>query len=207
MPRSLDYYFSLLSPWAYIGHASFMDIARRHGVTVNYKPVALAQVFTDTGGLPLAKRHPARQRYRIFELQRWREKRGLSFHLHPKFWPFDGNLADRFVIATVAGGHDPDRFLRGSFAAIWEREQNLGEERTLIDLGRAAHLPATELFAAAKADAAQKRYEANVRDAIAADAFGSPCYVLDGEVFWGQDRLELLDDALASGRSPYRSDA
>ncbi len=77
----------------------------------------------------------------------------------------------------------------------------------MIDLARAAHLPATELFAAAKADAAQKRYEANVRDAIAADAFGSPCYVLDGEVFWGQDRLELLDDALASGRSPYRSDA
>src|SRR6266516_2658893 len=60
MPRSLDYYFSLLSPWAYIGHASFMDIARRHGVTVNYKPVALAQVFTDTGGLPLAKRHRVR---------------------------------------------------------------------------------------------------------------------------------------------------
>ena len=207
MPRTLDYYFSLLSPWAYIGHASFMDIVGRHGLTVNYKPVALAQVFVDTGGLPLPKRHPARQRYRMFELQRWREKRGLAFHLHPKFWPFDGNLADRFVIATVAAGHDPDPLLRAAFTAVWEREQNLGDESTLSDIARAAGLPATELLAAAKADAAQKRYEANVRDAIAADAFGSPCYVLDGEVFWGQDRLGLLDDALASGRPPYRSDA
>ena len=76
-----------------------------------------------------------------------------------------------------------------------------------MDIARGAGLPAAELVVAAKADAAQKRYESNVRDAIAADAFGSPCYVLDGEVFWGQDRLELLDDALASGRPPYRSDA
>jgi 2-hydroxychromene-2-carboxylate isomerase len=207
MPRTVDYYFSLLSPWAYIGHASFMDIVRRHGITVNHKPVALAQVFADTGGLPLPKRHPARQRYRMFELQRWREKRGLAFHLHPKFWPFDGNLADRFVIATVAAGHDPDRLLRTAFAAVWEREQNLGDESTLSDIARGVGLPATELLAAAKADAVQKRYEANVRDAIAADAFGSPCYALDGEVFWGQDRLELPDDALASGRPPYRLDA
>jgi 2-hydroxychromene-2-carboxylate isomerase len=206
MPRKVDYYFTLLSPWAYIGHAAFMDIARRHRVAVNYKPVALAQVFEATGGLPLARRHPARQRHRMFELQRWREKRGLSFHLHPKFWPFDVNLADRFVIASVAGGHDPDRFLRSGFAAVWEGERNLGEESTLIDIAGAAGLPAAGLLSAAKADAAQKRYEQHVRDAIAADAFGSPCYVLDGEVFWGQDRLELLNDALASGRPPYRSD-
>jgi len=207
MPRTVDYYFSLLSPWAYIGHACFMDIAGRHGVRVNYKPVALAHVFAETGGLPLAKRHPARQRYRMFELQRWREKRGLAFHLHPKFWPFDGNLADRLVIAAAAAGHDPDRFLRAAFAAVWEGEQNLGEEHTLLALAQGAGLPAPALLEEAKAEATQRRYDANVRDAIAADAFGSPCYVLDGEVFWGQDRLELLDDALACGRKPYRSDA
>ena len=81
MPRIIDYYFSLVSPWAYIGHAPFMEIARRHGVEVNYKPVFLGRVFAETGGLPLAQRHPARQRYRIVELQRWRERRGLSFNI------------------------------------------------------------------------------------------------------------------------------
>ena len=104
MSRTIDYYFSLASPWAYIGHAPFMDIARRHGLDVNYKPVFLGRVFAETGGLPLTKRHPARQRYRIVNLQRWRDKRGLDFNLHPKHWPFDATLADRFVIAIEMAG-------------------------------------------------------------------------------------------------------
>ncbi|HEX2135940.1 MAG TPA: DsbA family protein, partial [Microvirga sp.] len=86
MPRPIDYYFSLVSPWAYIGHAPFMDIARRHGLAINYKPVSLGRVFTETGGLPLPQRHPVRQRYRLVELQRWRDRRRLSFNIHPKHW-------------------------------------------------------------------------------------------------------------------------
>jgi 2-hydroxychromene-2-carboxylate isomerase len=207
MPRRLDYYFSLLSPWAYIGHRLFMDIARRRDVEVIYKPVNLIEVFGDTGGLPLGKRHPARQRYRICELQRWREKRGLAFQLHPKFWPFDSQLGDRFVIAACAAGLDPARFLGDAFAAVWEHERNLGDEATLIEIATHSGLPASMLVQAARSDAIAATHAQNVRDAIAADAFGSPCFVLDGEVFWGQDRLELLDDALASGRRPYRPDA
>jgi 2-hydroxychromene-2-carboxylate isomerase len=206
MPRRLDYYFSMVSPWAYIGQATFGDIVRRHQVAVTYKPVALGNVFAETGGLPLAKRHPVRQRYRLFELQRWREKRKLKFAIRPKFWPFDVTLADRFVIATVEGGHDPDSFLRLAFSAIWEEERNLGDEATLAAVAADAGLPAADLLAAAKNDATQRLYEQNFHDAVGADAFGSPCYVLEGEVFWGQDRLDLLDDALTSGRPPYRSD-
>src|SRR3954451_8458696 len=96
MSRTTDYYFSLASPWAYIGHKPFMDIARQHGLSVNHKPVFLGRVFAETGGLPLNQRHPARQRYRLMDLQRWRDKRGLDFNLHPKHWPFDATLADRF---------------------------------------------------------------------------------------------------------------
>jgi 2-hydroxychromene-2-carboxylate isomerase len=206
MARRLDYYFSMASPWAYIGHATFMDMVHRHGVAVGYKPVALSNVFAETGGLPLAKRHPVRQRYRLFELQRWREKRKLRFTIHPKFWPFDVNLADRFVVATAAGGHDPDRFLRAAFSAIWEEERNLGDEATMMAIAEEAGLPAAELMEAAHRDATSDIYEQNFLDAVGADAFGSPCYVLEGEVFWGQDRLDLLDDALTSGRPPYRSD-
>jgi 2-hydroxychromene-2-carboxylate isomerase len=207
MPRHMDYYFSLVSPWAYIGHRLLMDIARRRDVEVAYRPVNLPKVFEDTGGLPLAKRHPARQRYRICELQRWREKRGLALRLHPKFWPFDAEPGDRFVIAACAAGFDPGRFLGDAFAAIWEHERNLGDPATLIEIGTKAGLPALALIEVARDDATAATYSRNVRDAIAADAFGSPCFVLDGEVFWGQDRLELLDDALASGRRPYRPDA
>src|ERR1700736_5760823 len=81
MHRSIDYYFSLVSPWAYIGHATFMDLTQRHSLDVNFKPVSLPTIFAETGGLPLNKRAPARQRYRIMELQRWREKRGVQLQV------------------------------------------------------------------------------------------------------------------------------
>jgi 2-hydroxychromene-2-carboxylate isomerase len=206
MARRLDYYFSMVSPWAYIGHATFIDICRRHEVKVIYKPVALGDVFAETGGLPLSKRHPVRQRYRIFELQRWREKRRLKFNLRPKYWPFDVNIADRFVVALTTAGPDPDPFLRRAFAAIWEDEQNLADETLLAATADAVGLPAATLLTAAKSEVTQRRYQQNFHDAVGADVFGSPCYVLEGEVFWGQDRLELLNDALTSGRLPYRSD-
>lgn len=207
MSRRIDYYFSMISPWANIGHAVLMDVVRRRGVTVSYKPVSLGNVFSETGGLPLPKRHPVRQRYRILELQRWRDKRGLKFRLHPKFWPFDVGLADRFVIAIGASGRDPDAFMRAAFAALWEGEKDLADRATIEELAGGAGLPGREILAAAERDASRDAYEQNFRDALAADVFGSPCYVLDGEVFWGQDRIELLDDALAGGRGPYRPDA
>src|SRR5919201_269874 len=122
MPRTINYYFSLVSPWAYLGHQRFMSIAQRHHATVNYKPVSLAEVFAATGGLPLAQRPAARQKYRWLGLQRWPEKHRLNFNLKPKHWPFNTAIGDRFVIAAVAAGHDPDAFLRAAFKGIWEGE-------------------------------------------------------------------------------------
>jgi len=205
MSRSIDYYFSLASPWAYIGHRPFMEIARRHGLAVNHKPIFLGRVFAETGGQPLPQRHPARQRYRMVELQRWREKRGLSFNLKPKFWPFDVTLADRFVIAVTAARKDPDPFLRRAFAGIWEEERDLADPRVVAELAEAAGLESASLIAAARGDMTEAVYGLNLENAVAHDVFGSPAYVLDGEVFWGQDRLELLDDALANGRAPYQA--
>ena len=94
MPRQVDYYFSLQSPWAYVGHQSFRRLVSIYDLTVNHKPVVLVDLFSETGGLPLMKRHPVRQRYRMVELQRWRDKRGLTFHLQPANWPFNARLVD-----------------------------------------------------------------------------------------------------------------
>jgi len=203
MSRRIDYYFSLISPWAYIGHRHFVVVARRHDAAIVYKPVPLTEVFAQTGGLPLAKRHPARQAYRMVELQRWREKRRLAFHLSPKYWPFDADLANRAVLAIVAAGADPTHFVQETFDGVWENQQNLADATVLADLLREAGFDPEAILASANSEATRAAYERNRLDAIEAGAFGSPCYVLNGEVFWGQDRLDLLDDALASGRAPF----
>src|SRR5580693_3798444 len=205
MSRQVDYYFSFSSPWAYIGHKAFRDVVDTYGLKVNHKPVVLVDLFSETGGLPLMKRHPVRQRYRLVELQRWRDKRGLQFHLQPANWPFNARLVDGLVIAAIEAGHDPDPFLRRAFAAVWEDQLNLADPATLVKLADDSGLPGKQLVERSGTDEIGKIYEQNRQDALAADVFGSPAYVLDGEVFWGQDRIELLVDALKSGRAPYRS--
>jgi 2-hydroxychromene-2-carboxylate isomerase len=151
----------------------------------------------------VAKRHPVRQRYRMLELQRWREKRGLSFKLQPKFVPLNARLADG--VAAIEAGHDPEPFLQRAFPAAWEHELNLADPATVAKIADEAGLAGKTLVERSGSDDIGAAYERNRQDAISADVFGSPVYVLDGEVFWGQDRLELLADALKSGRAAYSS--
>src|ERR1700682_3466274 len=205
MPRQIDYYFSLQSPWAYMGHKLFREVASTYDLKVNHKPVVLVDLFSETGGLPLMKRHPVRQRYRMVELQRWRDKRGLKFHLQPANWPFNARLADGVVIAAVEAGHDPDRFLRRGFAAVWGDQIHLAHPATPVTLADESGLPGKALVERSGSDDISAAYEQNRQDALASDVFGSPVYVLDGEGFWGQARLGVLADALKSGRAPYSS--
>jgi 2-hydroxychromene-2-carboxylate isomerase len=207
MARRITCYFTTVSPWAYIGHPLVRKIAREHDVAIDWKPVNLSEIFPQTGGLPLAKRPPARQRYRMLELQRWREKRGLSFSLHPKNWPFDCALADRSVVAAVQSGSNPAAYIGDVFKAVFEEERNCADEAVLGDILRRAGHDAQAILAAARAPETEAAYKANIAEALAAGVFGSPTYIREGELFWGQDRLELLDDALRSGRKPFSPDA
>src|SRR6202166_823291 len=172
MPRQVDYYFSFQSPWAYVGHKLFREAANTYSLKVNHKPVVLVDLFSETGGLPLAKRHPVRQRYRMVELQRWRDKRGLKFHLQPANWPFNARLADGMVIAAIEAGHDPDPFLRRAFAAVWEDQLNLADAVTLAKMGGESGLPGKQLVERSGSDEIGAAYEQNRQDALAADVVG-----------------------------------
>lgn len=207
MPRQIDYYFTLLSPWTYLGHGTFVDLAKQHGLEVRYRPTPLRSVFDETGGLPLPKRHPVRQRYRVLELQRWRAKRNLPLTLFPKFFPYDVSLADRMVLAVAARGDDPGGFVGEVLADVWAREQDMSRPELVLAAAGRAGLETDGLIEAAQSETTGQAYQASIAEAIEAGVFGAPSYVLDGEIFWGQDRLDLLADALASGRPAYRNDA
>ena len=203
MARRITCCFTTVSPWAYIGHTPFLKITREHDVAVDWKPVNLGEVFPHTGGLPLAKRAPARQRYRLFELQRWREKRGMNFHLHPKHWPFDCALADRSVIAVVQSGKEAAAYIGSVFKAVFEEERDCADEKVLADLLSSSGHDAQPILKSARSSDIEAAYKGNIAGALAAGVFGSPTYILDGELFWGQDRLDLLADALHSGRKAF----
>ncbi|MDF2995428.1 MAG: oxidoreductase [Xanthobacteraceae bacterium] len=205
-PRTIFHYFSIHSPWAFLGYAPFAEVARRHGLRVEHRPVQLGELFSQTGGLPLPRRHPVRQRYRMTELKRWREKRGVEFELKPAFWPYEPALADRAVIATIVAGIDPDPLIRRLFAGVWQRQENMADPAALLGVLAELGISADVLIEAA-GTAIAGIYAANQAKAVETDVFGSPSYVLDGEVFWGQDRIDLLDDALTSGRAPFTPEA
>ncbi len=196
--KSIDYYFSPMSPWTYLGHARFADIAKRHGATINVKPVDYGKIFPVSGGLPLSKRAPQRQAYRLAELARWRDHLGVPLTLQPKFFPYESNLASRLIVAADSRGSDAGFRLAGAILkACWAEERNMADENELATVVREQALEPRGLMVAAKADESQARYNELTGEAIELQVFGAPTYVYNKELFWGQDRLEFLERALA----------
>lgn len=207
MAVEVSYFFSMISPFAYIGHDPFMELAAKYELTVHYRPLKLFDVFADSGGVPVSQRHPLRQAYRLIELQRWRDKRGLTFNMKPEFFPFDASTADRVVIAICEARQDPAPFMALGFNAVWLDNRNLADDSVIADTIEAAGLKSGPLIKAAKEDQIAALYEQYTKEALEKGCFGSPSYVLNGEPFWGQDRLELLEDAIRSGRAPFAAPA
>jgi 2-hydroxychromene-2-carboxylate isomerase len=198
MPVAIDYYLSLNSPWTYMGSALLAEIAKRNGATVNVKPAKFGPIFEKTGGLPLPKRSPERRAYRMTELKRWREVRDIPLILQPKHSPSDDAAATRLVIAAKLQGRDAHRLSMELGRALWEREESLADPAAMASAAERAGLDAAALRASGPSDAElDALYEQYTQEALAAGVFGAPSFVLpSGEIFWGQDRLEMLERAL-----------
>jgi 2-hydroxychromene-2-carboxylate isomerase len=197
----IDYYLAPQSPWTYLGHARLADMARSAGARVNVLPVDLGgKVFPVSGGLPLAKRAPQRQAYRLVELKRFSAQLGVPLNLQPKYFPVASDDAARLIIAVAMNeGNDAAMAVAGALLrAVWAEERNIADARELAATLHALKLP-PERLADAHSQAVQERYDADTQRAIDAGVFGAPSYVIDGELFWGQDRLEFVQRRLARG--------
>lgn len=198
MAKTCIYYFAPQSPFAYLGHARFVAMAKQYGVQVDIKPMDQARVFKASGGLALAKRAPQRQAYRLNELRRWSEYLGLPMNPQPKFFPVPCDPAARLIIAAqLAHGTDAALALTGAIMqAVWEEEKNIADLDTLIALANAAGHDGKELLKSSETTSIQTQYDRFTDEALAASVFGGPWYVVDGEGFWGQDRLDFVERAL-----------
>ena len=198
MSRVVDYYFTPVSPYTYLGHERLVAIANRHHAAINVKPVDLGKVFGVSGGLPLKQRAPQRQAYRLVELERWARYLGLPINRQPAFFPVSGDLASRWILAASDGSAADALKLTGAILrAVWAEECNIADAGTLTTIAREQALDAAALEVGAATPATAVRYAALTQEAIDLQLFGAPTYVYGGELFWGQDRLDFLDRELA----------
>lgn len=182
--KTIDYYMTPGSPWTYLGHARLAEIARRHGAEVQVKPVDFGVIFPQSGGLPLPKRAPQRQAYRLMELKRWKEHLGLPIVIQPKHFPVDASRAAHLIAAAPEAKR---MALAGDLlAALWRDDRNLADDNLLQEIGAKHGVAAGD----------KAKFDAFTQEAVQRGVFGAPSYVYRDEIFWGQDRLDFLDRAL-----------
>ncbi|HEY2559724.1 MAG TPA: 2-hydroxychromene-2-carboxylate isomerase [Caldimonas sp.] len=196
----IDYFFSPQSPWTYLGHERFAAIARDASAAINVLPVDLGRVFPVSGGLPLAKRAPQRQAYRLVELKRFSEHLGRPLRLQPRYFPVASDDAAKLIIAVDSndGGDAAMRIAGAILRGVWVDERNIADPATLQTMLEACGLPSRRLDDS-QSQAVHERYEQDSQRAIDTGVFGAPTYVAFGELFWGQDRLDFLERRLARG--------
>ena len=184
--KTIDYYMSPGSPWTYLGHGRLGEIARRHGATINVRPADFpAGVFPQSGGLPLPKRAPQRQAYRLVELKRWKEHLRVPLVVQPRHFPVDSNPSGWLICAAPEAKR---MALAGDLlAALWKDDRNIADPAVLEEIGRKHGVDGAD----------REKYAAYTREAVDRGVFGAPSYVFRDEIFWGQDRLDFLDRALA----------
>ena len=194
----IDYFLSPQSPWTYLGHERFAAMATKAGATINVLPVDLGRVFPVSGGLPLAKRAPQRQAYRLVELKRFSESLGRPLNLHPRYFPVASDDAAKLIIAVdVADGSAAAMKVAGAIMrGVWVEEKNIADPAMLQSMLEACGLPPKRLDDS-QSQSVHERYEQDSQRAIDGGVFGAPTYVIDGEMFWGQDRLDFVERRLA----------
>jgi 2-hydroxychromene-2-carboxylate isomerase len=199
MSATIDYFFAPNSPWTFLGHQRLAVLAQAHSAQVRVMPVDLGQVFSVSGGLPLPKRAPQRQAYRLVELRRFAQHLNVPLNPEPAHFPVAGDPAAKLIVATDAqeGWATAMRLTGAIGAAVWVQERNIADEATLVQLLDECGLPES-LLALSQTDDVQARYAANTQAAMDAGVFGAPTYGVEGELFWGQDRLDFLARRLAA---------
>ena len=199
----LSCFYSLSSPWAYFGGPQLHDIVRRHRVKLVLKPYDFQEVVPRTGGVPLRTRPEPRRTYHAEELDRWRKYLGMPLNLVPKHYPQDGKPAGWnkppgwMVIAAQERGLDAPLLSHALLRALWAEERNTADPAVRVAIANENGLPGKELLAEETGGKVQALYKRYSEEAEKLGIFGAPTYVLDGVRYWGQDRLDFVDRALA----------
>ncbi len=200
MPKTIEHFIFLSSPWTHLAQARLRDIARRAGAEILFKPMDHPQVFGAAGVKNLMDRSQQHRANRMNELRRWRAHVGLDdMKLEPKFFPVPQDKAARLVIAAQQAGVEVADLVAALLRACWAEERDIDDPATLAAIADGCGLDGRALTGAIDSDAVTRQFQANTDEAIARNVFGAPTFIHGDELFWGQDRLEFLERALEQG--------
>ncbi|MEO1719705.1 MAG: DsbA family protein [Pseudomonadota bacterium] len=201
--NTIEYYYSAHSAYAYIGASAFYDIAAAHDARIVHRPYDLRAAITALGGAVGNKTDAHKAYYFGREIDRWAEWRGVPIlDKAPDTHAHDFTHANRMIIATLDANRTresndaTDRLSLAILTAHWTRGVDLADQSTLIAIADEAGLDGKTLADRAETPEVSAAHDANTAAAIARPVFGSPTYIVDGDMFYGQDRLEMIDRAL-----------
>ena len=194
--KKIDYFMSTSSPWTYLGSQLITEMATASGSEINIYPVNFGQIFPVSGGLPLPKRAPQRQAYRLMELQRWKKKRDSIMHIEPSNFPSASQISSLCIIAARESGDNALTLSNAILAALWEDDRNIDDPEVLKDICFENELDGNQILTTAKTSKIEELFKTDTDGAIEKGVFGAPTYLIDGEIFWGQDRLDFVSEKL-----------
>tara|TARA_B110000503_G_scaffold97978_1_gene146887 strand:+ start:9029 stop:9604 length:576 start_codon:yes stop_codon:yes gene_type:complete len=187
-----------MSGYAYLGHARLLDIAARAGAQIVYHPLDMAKVFEAAGSFPPAKYPAVRQNHRKADMARWAQKLSLPVNPTPKFWPTPMPLACQVIVAAKHLGLDQGAVTQAILSAVWKDDLNIADAKEIASALKEHGMAPDPILAAALRPDVITEATSETRDAIALGIFGSPTYAIGEDWFFGQDRLEFLEDRLGN---------
>lgn len=199
----IEYFYAGYSAFAYIGSAAFMKIAAEAGRDIDHRPVDLRAVVAAMGPTQFGKRSPQHMKYYFGrEIERWAEQRRIPIMSGtPTHHSNDITLSNCMLIAGLVQGLNINNLAHEMLRAHWVDDYDLDKRTDLIKIGKTVGLESESLLETAATEEVQKIYGDNTKEAIERSVFGSPTYFVDGDMFYGQDRLELVARAL---KTPFQ---
>ena len=198
MKNPIDFYFDFSSPYGYFAAARIDEIAARHGRSVSWRPVLLGAVFKINGQQPLLA-IPLKGAYAKHDLARSARLLGLPFTVPTRF-PIAGTTPSRAFY--IVSDHDPalaKQLAIALYRAYFSEDRDISKAEVTLDVASALGIDSAQLASSLNDNEAKDRLRREVDAAIARGVFGSPYFIIDGEPFWGSDRLDQVEKWLATG--------
>lgn len=189
-------YFNINSPWSFMGHHRLLSVLENFSFTLELRPVNAAQVFSQTGGVPVPQRHPTRQKYRLSELKRWDQRLKLNLNIEPAFFPSSDILAHSCILRMPTAAKKLEAAYKIG-QALWCHEANIADPQTMSEIMLTCE-PNFTLPDEEEQTQFASIIEEYGHDAVSQGVFGMPTFLIDGELFWGQDRLDFVFEKLSA---------